>query len=227
MGSSWSKLKKSVEKGDETKVLEIYNKNPEIRRKLNANSVINDYTLDTYMHICARHGMIEFLKLLLYENNGNPNKLNRRKQTVLHKVCEGQSDNVQYECMQLLLQWHDTSSSTSQLMNKSIQTINKQGENINDKKTPNTNLLIDINVNAKDDRENTPLHYAAMRNLPTCVQTLVAHGAYLFCENADHSTPCDLAERNGQKDIALYLESKMIFSVCICFLAFKKIDLNY
>ena len=39
--------------------------------------------------------------------------------------------------------------------------------------------------------------------------------AYLFVENSDHSTPCDLAERNGQKDIALYLESKMIFSVRI------------
>lgn len=57
-----------------------------------------------------------------------------------------------------------------------------------------------------------------MRNLPTCVQTLVAHGAYLFVENAQHSTPCDLAEKYSQKDIALYLESKMIFSVKIFFI---------
>lgn len=89
--------------------------------------------------------------------------------------------------------------------------------------------------------ENTPMHYAAMKNLPTCVQvsnlfffayfylkkkyfnkfkkfilfskSLVSHGAYLFVENQDRSTPCDLAERFGHKDIALYLESKMIFSV--------------
>ena len=82
-----------------------------------------------------------------------------------------------------------------------------------------------------------------MRNLPTCVQvhtfstlkqkilsekkfiyllkTLVAHGAYLFVENAEHSSPCDLAERCGQKDIALYLESKMIFSVCFYFCFFS------
>ena len=50
--------------------------------------IINDYTLDTYMHYAANMGMLEFLKLLLNENNGNPNKQNKRKQTVLHKVCE-------------------------------------------------------------------------------------------------------------------------------------------
>jgi hypothetical protein len=62
-----------------------------------------------------------------------------------------------------------------------------------------------------------------MKNLSTCVQTLVANGAYLFVENFEHSTPCDLAERNGHKDIALYLESKMIFSVNFFF---SKVKLN-
>lgn len=164
MGSNWSKLKKAVEKGEETRVIELYTKNGDIRRKLNANSVVNDYTLDTYMHLTARNGMTEFLKLLLYENGGNPNKLNRRKQTVLHKVCEGSVDSVQYECMQLLLQWHDPTSSASPLLlvggkspqqqHQQQQQQRKTSSDQNNTTNPAQNhnsLLNDINVNAKDD----------------------------------------------------------------------------
>ena len=156
MGSNWSKLKKAVERGDEPAVLEIYNKNSEIRRKLNANSILNEITLDTYMHLSAMYGMVEFLKLLLYENGGNPNKLNRYNQTVLHKVCEGTNDIVQYECMQLLLQWHNPATSTLSLIAKNSQP-NKQ--NLSQEILPNYchNSFIklnenctEINVNAKD-----------------------------------------------------------------------------
>ena len=42
---------------------------------------------------------------------------------------------------------------------------------------------------------------------------LIANGAYLFVENIEHSTPVDLAEKYGHKEIALFLESKMLFSV--------------
>ena len=146
MGSSWSKLKKAVEKGDQAKVLEIYNKNPEIRKKLNANAVINDYTLDTYLHFTAKHGMVEFLKFLLYENNGNPNKTNKYKQTVLHKVCEGSKDNVSYECMQLLLQWHSNSGSTTQLETKKTFEIEKSSSSHS-----KPQVIVEIDVNAKDE----------------------------------------------------------------------------
>ncbi len=47
-------------------------------------------------------------------------------------------------------------------------------------------------------------------------KSLVVHGAYLFVENTERLTPCDLAENHGRKDITLYLESKMIFSVSYC-----------
>ena len=183
MGSNWSKVKRAVEKGEESRALELYTKSSDIRRKLNANSVINEYTLDTYMHVSARHGMHEFLKLLLYENRGNPNKLNRRKQTVLHKVCEGNVDAVQYECMQLLLQWHDPTASASQLMlaagagatkssspqnqqqQQQLQPSSSRPNNTNTTTSHNhtvaqqppsqnlahNSLLVDINVNAKDD----------------------------------------------------------------------------
>jgi hypothetical protein len=130
MGSNWSKLKKSLERGDQTKALEIYTKNAEIRKKLNANAIINEYSLDTYMHVCSKCGMIDFLKILLYENNGNPNNLNRHRQTVLHKVCQGRNDSVQYECMKLLLQWRDPDNNNS---------------------TENNTNLTEINVNAKDE----------------------------------------------------------------------------
>ena len=146
MGSNWSKIKKAVEKGDQSKVLEIYNKNPEIRKKLNANAVINDYTLDTYMHCCAKHGMVEFLKLLLYENHGNPNKTNKYKQSVLHKVCEGSKDNVSYECMQLLLQWHSNSASTAQLENKKTIEMEKSSSSLS-----KPQAMVEIDVNAKDE----------------------------------------------------------------------------
>ena len=41
---------------------------------------------------------------------------------------------------------------------------------------------------------------------------LVQHGAPLFLENKENQTPCDSAEKGGHADIALYLESKMVFS---------------
>ena len=159
MGSHWSKLKKAVEQGDEPAVLELYNKNAEIRRKLNANSIINEVTLDTYMHLSAMHGMVEFLKLLLYENGGNPTKINRYKQTVLHKVCEGSKDSVQYECMQILLQWHDPATSPSHLIAKNSEPKLTQP---NPTQSPGSNqhhkhyhLFTEINVNAKDEvKEN-------------------------------------------------------------------------
>ena len=34
----------------------------------------------------------------------------------------------------------------------------------------------------------------------------------MFVENEDQLTPCDAAERGGHARIALYLESKMVFS---------------
>jgi hypothetical protein len=44
---------------------------------------------------------------------------------------------------------------------------------------------------------------------------LISHGAYVLVENKNKLTPCDLAEKHGQTDLAIYLESKMIFNnVC-------------
>ena len=51
-------------------------------------------------------------------------------------------------------------------------------------------------------------------NLDCCLfQLLVTRGAPLFKENGQKQTPCDCAEKNSHGNIALYLESKMVFSV--------------
>lgn len=112
------------------------------------------------MHAAARHGMYELLKALLYENGGNPNKVNRRKQTVLHKVCEGSVDAVQYECMQLLLQWRDVGAASAPAPAAAVLTAAANRAHVNPAAATATDqhrniihnsLLLDINVNAKDD----------------------------------------------------------------------------
>ena len=49
-------------------------------------------------------------------------------------------------------------------------------------------------------------------------QLLVSFGASLFVENGAKETPCDCAEKHGYAQIALYLESKMVFSVLLALL---------
>jgi len=46
----------------------------------------------------------------------------------------------------------------------------------------------------------------------------VSFGAPLFAENSAKETPCDNAEKAGHAQIALYLESKMVFSVSFALL---------
>ena len=67
----------------------------------------------------------------------------------------------------------------------------------------------------KFQKSNTGLHYAAASGLKSCVELLVNHGCPLFVENEDSHTPCDCAESSSFNEIALYLESKMVFSVSI------------
>ena len=43
------------------------------------------------------------------------------------------------------------------------------------------------------------------------VEMLVSHGAPLFLENAERLTPCDVAMKANFHDIALFLESRMVF----------------
>lgn len=171
MGSNSTKLKKYLVKGDEFHALEVYNKNSSLKSKLNANTIVNNESLDTWMHVAAKNGMINLLKQplvfiyylfsdllqlthfsrnLITCNDGNPKKLNKQKQNVLHKICDGNNDQIQLECLSLVLQWRDSS---------------------NDEK---------IDVNDKDIHDNTPLHYAAIKNLQECVRVSAKRVDYFF-----------------------------------------------
>ncbi|CAF1629757.1 unnamed protein product [Adineta ricciae] len=119
---------------------------------------------------------------LLVDHNGNVNKRNRLNQTSLHCLLEAGNEVRRNECLTLLLKWKD-----------------KQ-----------TNETIDLD--ARDSDDNTALHYAAKNGLKSCVESLLNAGAALYVENREKLTPCELAEKNGHKDLAIYLESRMIFS---------------
>lgn len=46
-----------------------------------------------------------------------------------------------------------------------------------------------------------------------CVESLVAHGAHVFIENVERLTPSYLAKSHGHKEVALFLDSKLIVNV--------------
>lgn len=48
---------------------------------------------------------------------------------------------------------------------------------------------------------------------PVFTQLLVQREADLFAENENRETPCDCAEKQHHKELALCLESQMVFSL--------------
>ena len=66
-------------------------------------------------------------------------------------------------------------------------------------------ILAGADINAKNTRGNTPLHEAVWLGTLEAVKILVAAGADIEAEDAFDATPLDLAESNGQTEIAEYL----------------------
>ena len=62
-----------------------------------------------------------------------------------------------------------------------------------------------------DQNGDTALHVAAASGLKSVVELLVSHGAPLFLENLERLTPCDVAMKAQFHDVALFLESRMVF----------------
>ena len=59
------------------------------------------------------------------------------------------------------------------------------------------------------------------------MQRLVENGIPLETENKENETACDCAEKNGHSDIALFLESNMVFSlVCLLYNLCNMITFN-
>lgn len=70
---------------------------------------------------------------------------------------------------------------------------------------------------------NTALHLAAASGLKRVTELLVTHGAPLFLENTDRLTPCDVAMKANFHDIALFLESRMVFVSSYAYFSFSTI----
>ncbi|CAG9813540.1 unnamed protein product [Phaedon cochleariae] len=193
MGSTSSKFKKYLQHGDEFAAMQIYQSSPELRKNLDPNlSYGENHNHNTALHYAAKHGMKHLLRTFLNDLGGNPNKKNGLNETVLHAACQlNQTKSFSAQerraaCVQLLLYW--------------------KGVALNDGGREKVDLA------AQEREGNTALHWAAQTGLKRCVELLLAHGAPLFVENNDRLTPCDLAMRGSYHDIAMLLESRMVFA---------------
>ena len=193
MGSASSKFKKYLQHGDEYAAMQVYQNNPEVRKTLEPSYSYGDnHDHYTPLHYAARHGMKHLIRAFLNDLDGNPNKTNVFRQTALHCVCQVNQqkspsalERRSYSVI-LLLSWRGP--------------IMANGERER------------VDVSKQDDFGYTALHYASKSGLRKCVEYLVAHGADLFVENNEGLTPCDLAMKENHHQIALFLESKMVFS---------------
>ncbi|XP_060907019.1 ankyrin repeat and IBR domain-containing protein 1-like [Labrus mixtus] len=206
MGNTATKFRKALINGDEMLACQLYESNPQFKEALDPNSTYGEsYQHNTPLHYAARHGMTRLLRYFLLNKDGNPNKRNVHNETSLHLLCMGpriltsegalhprisrpyEDKQRRAECLQIILAW--------------------------------TGAKLDhgeyecADVNATDNKKNTCLHYAAASGMKNCVEFLVQREADLFAENENRETPCDCAEKQHHKDLALCLESQMVFSL--------------
>ncbi|XP_063042033.1 ankyrin repeat and IBR domain-containing protein 1 isoform X2 [Engraulis encrasicolus] len=205
MGNTATKFRKALINGDELLAYQLYESNPQFKEAMDPNTSYGEqYQHNTPLHYAARHAMTRLLRSFLFSKDGNPNKRNVHNETALHLLCMGPSilleeaalhprlsrpyedQRGRAECLQLILKWTGAKLDASQYES--------------------------ADVNAADNKGNSPLHYASASGMRTCVEILVRREANLFAENEDRETPCDCAERQQHKELALSLESQMVFS---------------
>ncbi|XP_056335395.1 ankyrin repeat and IBR domain-containing protein 1 isoform X2 [Danio aesculapii] len=205
MGNTATKFRKALINGDEGLACQLYESNPQFKEALEPNASYGEpYQHNTPLHYASRHAMTRLIRSFLFCKDGNPNKCNVHNETALHLLCMGpqillgegalqprisrpqEDQQKRAECLQMILQWTGAKLD--------------QGE------------YERANVNATDNKKSTCLHYAAAAGMKNCVELLVKNTADLFVENEDRETPCDCAEKQHHKDLALSLESQMVFS---------------
>jgi len=72
MGSSGSKLKKKLVKGDETAALSLFDTNKDLHKKFDPNVSYGDrYNHDSALHLVARHSMHRLLRYCLGHSDMN------------------------------------------------------------------------------------------------------------------------------------------------------------
>ncbi|XP_030605213.1 ankyrin repeat and IBR domain-containing protein 1 [Archocentrus centrarchus] len=206
MGNTATKFRKTLINGDEVLACQLYESNPQFKEALDPNSTYGEsYQHNTPLHYAARHAMTRLLRSFLLSKDGNPNKRNVHNETSLHLLCMGpqiltsegalhprisrphEDEQRRAECLQLVLAWTGAKLDHGEYER--------------------------ADINATDNKKNTCLHYAAASGMKTCVEMLVQREADLFAENENRETPCDCAEKQHHKELALRLESQMVFSL--------------
>ncbi|KAK5862621.1 hypothetical protein PBY51_017993 [Eleginops maclovinus] len=206
MGNIATKFRKALINGDEMLACQLYESNPQFKEALDPNSTYGEsYQHNTPLHYAARHAMTRLLRSFLLSKDGNPNKRNVHNETSLHLLCMGpqiltsegalqprisrphEDRQRRAEALQIILAWTGAKLDHGEYER--------------------------ADVNATDNKKYTCLHYAAASGMKTCVEFLVQREADLFAENEDRETPCDCAEKQHHKELALCLESQMVFSL--------------
>ncbi|KAM7382599.1 hypothetical protein PAMP_002324 [Pampus punctatissimus] len=206
MGNTATKFRKALINGDEVLACQLYESNLQFKEALDPNSTYGEsYQHNTPLHYAARHAMTRLLRYFLLSKDGNPNKRNVHNETSLHLLCMGpqiltsegvlqprisrpyEDEQRRAECLQIILAWTGAKLDHGEYES--------------------------ADINATDNKKNTCLHYAAASGMKICVRFLVQKEADLFVENENRETPCDCAERQHHKELALCLESQMVFSL--------------
>ncbi|XP_073341429.1 ankyrin repeat and IBR domain-containing protein 1-like [Pagrus major] len=206
MGNTATKFRKALINGDELLACQLYESNQQFKEALDPNATYGEsYQHNTPLHYAARHAMTRLLRSFLLNKDGNPNKRNVHNETSLHLLCMGpqiltsegalqprisrpyEDRQRRAECLQIILAWTGAKLDHGEYES--------------------------ADVNATDNKKNTCLHYAAASGMKTCVEFLVQREADLFAENESRETPCDCAEKQHHKELALCLESQMVFSL--------------
>ncbi|KAM4539369.1 ankyrin repeat and IBR domain-containing protein 1-like isoform 2-T2 [Odontesthes bonariensis] len=206
MGNTATKFRKALVGGDEALAWQLYEGNPQFRDSLDPNASYGEqYQHNTALHYVCRHAMTRLLRSFLFSKEGNPNKRNVHNETCLHVLCQGpqilllpegalsprlarpqRDEQRRTDCLQMILSWTGARLEGGQYEK--------------------------ANVNATDNHHSTCLHYAAAAGMKSCVELLIQSEADLFVEDEDKLTPCDHAERHHHTELALSLESQMVFS---------------
>ncbi|XP_054620392.1 ankyrin repeat and IBR domain-containing protein 1-like isoform X2 [Dunckerocampus dactyliophorus] len=206
MGNTATKFRKALVGGDEALAWQLYEGNPQFRDGLDPNASYGEqYQHNTPLHYVCRHAMTRLLRSFLFSKEGNPNKRNVHNETCLHVLCQGplilllpegalsprlarpqRDEQRRADCLQMILSWTGARLEGGQYEK--------------------------ANVNATDNHHSTCLHHAAAAGMKSCVELLIQSEADLFIEDDDKLTPCDHAERHHHTELALSLESQMVFS---------------
>lgn len=133
MGSNTSKLRKALQRGEEVEAMQIYLKNPDIKRNLDPSGSYGDsYDNNTALHYVSLYAMKHFIRSFLVER-GNPNKRNNKNQTALHCICtavrgtEETIDSHRAECLGSFLQWRGRESECIELDVVDQVSMNQRG----------------------------------------------------------------------------------------------------